>query len=521
LLDLLRANADQDFALRHAAVMGLVGSANLEALAKASTDSSRSVRLGVILAYRRLQREEVSGFLNDSDPLLVLEAARAINDLPIVTAYPTLAAKLNASEDNDMLTLRALNAHFRIGGDRNAEALARYAADGSAPAKMRGEAIIHLANWGAPPDRDRIMGVYRPLTRRDDTIAVNALRPMLPTLLKEAPEAVQLATLDALDTLQLEGASDLYFDLVAAENQPATVRRAALRLLDSQKDPRLAEAVKVAGTSSASSLRLAALPIAARLSPTEALPVVEALVSRGNVDEQKAGYRSLARLRSPRASELLATALDKLERNEIDVDVQLELLEAAEARNESALNERLAKREAAIAASADPLAPYRVALAGGDLARGERLFRDHPVLACIRCHKVGEEGGEAGPNLTLIARERSAEHLLESVVIPSASISPGFETVALTLKDGSSEVGTVRSETDAQIVLTLGDGSTKTVAKSAIAKRESPPSSMPAIYASILTKSELRDLVTYLTSLTEVPESTGPRATTTPTAAAR
>jgi quinoprotein glucose dehydrogenase len=277
--------------------------------------------------------------------------------------------------------------------------------------------------------------------------------------------------------------------------------------------------VKVAGTSGASSLRLAALPIAARLSPTEALPVIETLVTRGNIEEQKAGYRSLARLRSPRAAELLVAALDKLARNEIDVAVQLELLNAAEARQGPAIQERLSGREAALAASADPLAPYRVALAGGDLRRGERLFRDHPVLACIRCHKVGEEGGEAGPDLTVIARTRSAEHLMESVLFPSASISPGFETVALTLKDGSSEVGTVREETEAQLVLTLGDGSSKAVAKRDIAKRESPPSSMPAIYASILSKSELRDLVTYLTSLTEPPASAGPRATATTTAA--
>ena len=40
----------------------------------------------------------------------------------------------------------------------------------------------------------------------------------------------------------------------------AAVREAALRLLDRQKDARLAEAVNVSGTSSVSSLRLAALP---------------------------------------------------------------------------------------------------------------------------------------------------------------------------------------------------------------------------------------------------------------------
>ncbi len=514
LIDLLRANADQDYAIRHAVVMGLVGSHNRDALEKAAGDASRSVRLGVLLAYRRLQREEVARFLSDSDPLLALEAARAINDAPIMAGYPALAARLDPAATDDLVTLRALNAHFRIGGDRNAEALAHFAADSTAPAKMRGEAITHLSHWGHPPARDRIVGNYRPLGPRDDTVAMNALRPMLPALLKESPEAVQLATLEALENLKLEGASDLYFELVASDDQPAAVREAALKLLDQMKDPRLPEAVKVAGTSSTSSLRLAALPLAARLSPTESLPVVEVLVTRGTIAEQKAGYRSLARLNAPRAAELLASSLDAMERGQIDPAVQLELITAAGERKETALAERLAKRETAIAASTDPLAPYRVTLAGGDLRRGERLFRDHPVLACIRCHKVGDEGGEAGPNLTVIARERSAEHLLESVVLPNASISPGFESVALTLKNGSSEVGTVREETTTSIVLTLADGSVKTVSKANIAKRESPPSSMPAIYASILTTSELRDLVTYLTTLKEAPESTGPRATT-------
>ncbi len=519
LLELLRDNADRDFALRHGAVMGLVGTNNLAALEKAASDSSRSVRLGVLLAYRRLQREEVARFLTDADPLLAVEAARAINDVPIVTAFPALAAQLNPAETNDSITLRALNAHFRIGGDRNAEALARYAVDAQAPAKMRGEAIIHLANWGAPPDRDRIVGVYRPLGRRDDTIAMNALRPMLPSLLKDAPEAVQLATLDALETLKVDGASDLYFDLVAAENQPAAVRQAALRLLDERKDARLAEAVKVAGTSSVSSLRLAALPLAARLSPAEALPVVEAMVTRSDIAEQKAGYRSLARLRSPRAVELLTASFDRLEAGQLDPAVQLELINAIEERKDTALADRLARREAALAASTDALAPYRVALAGGDIRRGERLFREHPVLACIRCHKIGDEGGEAGPNLTLIGRERTAEHLLESVVFPNNAISPGFESVVVTLKDGSSEVGLVREDNASQLVLTLGDGSVRTVAKADIAKRESPPSSMPAIYASILTKGELRDLVTYLTTLKETPRPAGPRASATATVA--
>jgi quinoprotein glucose dehydrogenase len=46
----------------------------------------------ILLAMRRLAAPEIGQFLSDPDPLLVLEAARAINDVPITNALPALAA---------------------------------------------------------------------------------------------------------------------------------------------------------------------------------------------------------------------------------------------------------------------------------------------------------------------------------------------------------------------------------------------------------------------------------------------
>ena len=37
------------------------------------------------------------------------------------------------------------------------------------------------------------------------------------------------------------------------------------------------------------------------------------------------------------------------------------------------------------------------ALAGGDARRGAQQFFDNAMLPCARCHKVGGDGGEAGP----------------------------------------------------------------------------------------------------------------------------
>src|SRR5207302_9734675 len=75
LYALLRDNADRDPYLRHAAVMALTRIGDVDRLLAQAKDESRSVRMGILLALRRLQRAEITTFLQDRDPALVLEAA--------------------------------------------------------------------------------------------------------------------------------------------------------------------------------------------------------------------------------------------------------------------------------------------------------------------------------------------------------------------------------------------------------------------------------------------------------------
>ncbi len=97
MLDMLRDNADKDGYLRHAGVMALVGSGAKDAWMAAADDPSPAVRMGVLLALRRTEDPDVARYLNDADPLLVVEAARAINDVPIDAAMPELAALVRRS----------------------------------------------------------------------------------------------------------------------------------------------------------------------------------------------------------------------------------------------------------------------------------------------------------------------------------------------------------------------------------------------------------------------------------------
>lgn len=504
LLVALRANRDDDAYLRHALVMGLVGGNNVAALQAAINDESRAARMGVLLALRRLKHADVARFLKDSDAHIAREAAIAINDEPINEALPALAALLEQPITDEPTLFRAINANFRLGTPAHATALATFIGRTSAPAKLRAEAILQLALWPTPPQRDRLVGTFRPLTptTRDRNVAVAALQPLLGTLLaSNTPAAVQTATLKALQDLEIAGATDALFAAVQNEQLSGATRASALGALDKIKDARLAEAVKLASASSSAPLRLAALPIAARLSPDAAAPVISNLIAKGTLEEKKAAFRSLMRLRHPMADTVLIEQLQLLETGKVAPALQLDVLTAAGSRENPKIKELLAKREAAIAADPHPLAPYRVSLAGGDRTRGERLFRNHPVLACIRCHRAGGEGGDAGPNLADIGARYNREYLLEAIVKPNATIAAGFDTIVVTTKSGGVVAGVVAKETADTLSLRNTDNQLIDVNKSDIVKRESAPSGMPEIYGSILTKSELRDVMEYMVSL--------------------
>src|SRR4029079_11567827 len=80
VLQMIRSNPKNDVYLRHAGVMALQGIITREPkafaqLQTAAKDDSPALRMTALLVMRRLQHPEVAQFLDDGDPLIVLEAA--------------------------------------------------------------------------------------------------------------------------------------------------------------------------------------------------------------------------------------------------------------------------------------------------------------------------------------------------------------------------------------------------------------------------------------------------------------
>jgi quinoprotein glucose dehydrogenase len=503
LIELLRANDNKDAYLRFVASHALSQLGADDALAEASKDSSAAVRLGVLLAYRYNQRQAIATFLNDSDAFIVREAAEAINDAPVEMAWPMLAGKLASAPVNDeALVVRALNANYRLGGAPRAQAIANYALNDKATPAMRAEALKQLGLWGKSPQRDRVVGIFRPMKERDASDAVAALQPSVAKLLAGgAPNDVQLAAIDAIGALDLRAASPALLALVADEQSSEAVRGAALKALDTFGGDDALKAVSAAEKSNVPALRLAALQLVAHRSPEKALPLIQRFAATGSEAEQRAAFEAMAQLPGPQTPKLLVAALDQLAAGKVQPGAQAELLDAVDKSEVPAVKARWEKQKNAWAASGDALAPFRFALAGGNFYRGSQQFFENQVLPCGRCHKVGAEGGEAGPNLTRIGTQRPAEYLLESVVKPSAHIAPGFDVVTFTLANGDTESGSVASESATQIVLTRGDGSQLTLDPKQVKTRVTQPSSMPEIYGQYLTRTQLRDVLAFLKGL--------------------
>ena len=229
LLGMLRTDGDKDAYLRHAAVMGLVGSASRDpsALKSAADDPSPSARMGVLLAMRRLGDPEIARYLKDADPLLVLEAARAINDVPIDGAQPALAAVPMTSASPLPLLHRVLNAHLRRGHAEDAAALVNAASRSDLPAPVRVQALEMLGSWASPPGRDAVMGLWRPIAPRPAAPAADALRQKFAAMLSGSPDAVRAAAIEAVAGLGLKEAGADLARLAADRDQSDWTRAEA------------------------------------------------------------------------------------------------------------------------------------------------------------------------------------------------------------------------------------------------------------------------------------------------------
>jgi putative heme-binding domain-containing protein len=137
----------------------------------------------------------------------------------------------------------------------------------------------------------------------------------------------------------------------------------------------------------------------------------------------------------------------------------------------------------------------------GDVQRGRQVFFSRKSL-CAACHAVQGQGERIGPDLSKIGSIRTEADILESIVVPSASIARGFESCTVQSSDGKSTSGLIRRETADALYLVTSDRVEVRIPRSRIETLEaSRVSVMPLGLEVQMSRQELGDLIAFLKSL--------------------
>jgi len=469
--------------------------------------------MAALLCLRRYKDPSMAVFLNDADEGVVTEAARAIHDVPILDAMPALAKAITtrqptwteedtainkvikSKKGNESFLRRSINANFRLGTAEGVRRLASFAANEGNPESMRLESLSALGDWVTPSSRDRVLGYYRPIKKRDEKIIKRELQIALPAVIARSSGKTEAEATKLAAKYRIAMDDETFLQWVGDSNRPVDTRVEALRLLATRGKTKLTSAVKTALASKAPELRIEARRFLVQLNEETGVKLLSDTIKNGTLREKQAALKVLGGLKNKKAGEIIESGMIRLNKGQLDPSLQLDVLIAADAQG---LSFHMAKYQSQQKKS-DPLARHRVALKGGRAEKGKDLFKNHQAAQCIRCHKVnGVGGGDTGPDLGKIGATQKREYLLEALVAPNKTIAKGFEMAVLILKDGTSVAGTVVSEKNGQIVIAPPVGPSITVEAAKVKSRSSQKvSSMPPM-GDVLKPVELRDLIEFL-----------------------
>ena len=147
----------------------------------------------------------------------------------------------------------------------------------------------------------------------------------------------------------------------------------------------------------------------------------------------------------------------------------------------------------------------------GNASHGKGLF--YGDANCSSCHMVAGKGGRVGPDLTTIGTSRTIETLIESVRNPSRRLAWGlteptkefpqeYETVEVVTADGQDIKGVTLNEDNFTLQLMDTAEHIHLLEKDKLrAIHKSRQSLMPIYNSSLLSDSDLHDIIAYLQSV--------------------
>ncbi|CAN5464670.1 c-type cytochrome [soil metagenome] len=328
-------------------------------------------------------------------------------------------------------------------------------------------------------------------------------------LLQEVSGEALLSLVRELSIVFGEGLThDGIIDFVLDRQQAVESRRQAIRALTASRAPGLGEVLKTLLDDPATVGE--AVRGMAVLDPVEFAPLLVGRYGQMDGSGKDAAVEVLASRADSAA--LLLDAVDEgiVPSSEIDPFLLRQMQLAGD--------ERLIRRIAVTWPQQRLIAPdklqkivqYRELAEGdggapADLASG----RAHYDRLCAQCHKLFDDGGTIGPELTG-AQRNELVYWLENIIDPSAVIPEGYQMSMVTLDDGRLLSGRIGEQTDRTVILETPTEQVILQRSAVEAIEESPLSLMPEGLLDTLTDQEARDLLAYLMSPHQVEAAGAP-----------
>jgi len=123
------------------------------------------------------------------------------------------------------------------------------------------------------------------------------------------------------------------------------------------------------------------------------------------------------------------------------------------------------------------------------------------AAACLRCHRLGERGGQIGPDLTGVGKRMDGRALLESILEPSRQIDPKYQYVHYLMVDGHLVTGRPTGVNSTYLTIELDPltGRSTEIARQQIEHSQpSPVSPMPTGLLDRLTRQEILAMIALL-----------------------
>lgn len=493
---LAAADCEDDPFLSHALTLALIRIGNGPATLTGLSDNSPAVQRTALVALDQMKnplltREATAKLLDSKDAALADAALQALNGHPgwadeIAVRLAGWLAEQQPTADQESAIRGVLASSWQ--NDKVQHVVANALANDATLAQTRLiilEAMENLDSDELPKawqsGIDHCLGAGDQLVVRQAiaTIGARHQRTFSPQLAKIArsttlPSSLRLAATLAL-VRQSEQIPDDLFEILSEQCARAEV-----------SVDRLAAAQSLGNSQLGQEQRDRVLKLIAQAGALELPALLNTFEKGGDAEE---GHRLVEALReSPGISSLSGDRL-------------LKLLSNYPGSVQSFAAPLVSQLSVDADAQAEKMNRLVTTLQGGDAGHGREVFFSAQA-ACSTCHRVGSEGEMIGPNLSEIAKIRTARDLIEAIAFPSASFARGYEPYVVITTEGRVHSGIIGRETASAIFIRATDRSETRIPRDDIEEMDSGAASiMPKGLDQTLSESQLRDLVAFLLTL--------------------